>query len=660
MEVVAWRQSLNTWRLLSDVTESIITCNAAGVWTNCLQLLPNLAQHRRPVVVVNGSLHACAKVSAWHHVLEIIQGMEHQALEPSEVSVSSSCRASANSNGWQRAAGALSSGSNVILCNVVTNAFERAHQWMKALDTLTSMLHAEIRADVITFNSCISGLEKTSRWCLALALLGQLQGSSRGRPRASEVTYNASISACGNCSEWQLALKLILEMKFAKIRPGIVSFNAAVSACGKASEWKRALTLLHDLSELQLQATVVTATAAVSACAAAAVWEAALAIVQDLTRSLVRLSMTTYNALLSTFGPQWLRAMDRFCQLRTQAGFKAEIISVNAVTTACGRGDSWQWALQVVQAGRSYGLQRSRVSYNAMGCSQLAWPQTAHILEEMQQTGLRLDHATWGSVGMFLPWSRAVSALGSLAGRHLRPDAEAHVGVASSCGETMQWQKAVEMAQGDVLNIYQQAGRWSDALLVASLTGHQLDAVSMSATASAMEKTWQWERGLQVLADVLIASVRYTWALSAACSACEKCSRWGETMALQILQRRMPNGPMEGDDGDATYSYNAVLSSLEKAHLWSHAIHFLSSADIIGSSAVVSACEKMGRWQRATEILGQLKFHQLLPNVITFNAAISACEKGEMLLAQKILKSFRVDEVFLRAIWQWVERIFGP
>ena len=62
-------------------------------------------------------------------------------------------------------------------------------------------------------------------------------------------------------------------------------------------------------------------------------------------------------------------------------------------------------------------------------------------------------------------------------------------------------------------------------------------------------------RGLQVLADFFMATVAGIWALSAACSACEKCGRWEETMALQ---RQLVRCPMPG--GDATYSCNLACS----------------------------------------------------------------------------------------------------
>eukprot|EP00435_Cladocopium_sp_Y103_P049736 s282_g15.t1 len=621
-----WREALVIWRLASDVTEAVIACNRGGAWLSSLQLLPRklALQHRRPVVVLNGSLNACEKSSAWRNVLEIILEIRYQALEPDEVSLTSCCRAASH---WQRAASALGVVSgNVILCNVVCSALEKQHQWRRALDVLSMMPLAEVRADVISFNSCISALEKTARWSLALILLEQLQGGSR--PRASEVSYNASMSACGSSTQWQFALHLLSEMKAVKIRQGIVSFNAALSACGNASEWSRALLLLRSLSELQLQATVVTATAAVSACAEAAAWQAALAMVQDFSVARVRISMATYNALLSTFGPNWSEALHTFCKLHAETAFKPEIISVNAVVTACARGEVWRWALQTLDGPHGpNGLQLSRVSYNAMGCGQLPWWRAVQVLDEMQRRWLRLDLATWGSLCLAVPWARAAEALARLSG--LRPDAAARQGVAGSCGETLLWQRALELAE-DPVTIFQKAGKWSEALLLAS--GHQLDLVTMSATTSAMERAWQWQRGLQVLADFFMATVAGIWALSAACSACEKCGRWKETMALQ---RQLVRCPMLG--GDATYSCNAVLSSLEKAHLWVSALSLMGTeqpVDVIGASAVVSACEKMGRWRRAKRILWQLKFQKVQPNEITFNAAISACEKGEMLAAE--------------------------
>eukprot|EP00438_Fugacium_kawagutii_P012803 Skav211683 [mRNA] locus=scaffold216:422171:433625:- [translate_table: standard] len=51
---------------------------------------------------------------------------------------------------------------------------------------------------------------------------------------------------------------------------------------------------------------------------------------------------------------------------------------------------------------------------------------------------------------------------------------------------------------------------------------------------------------------------------------------------------------------------------------------------VITCNAVISACEKAGRWQLAWQVLlvGELKRQRLRPSVVTYGAAISACEKG--------------------------------
>lgn len=75
----------------------------------------------------------------------------------------------------------------------------------------------------------------------------------------------------------------------------------------------------------------------------------------------------------------------------------------------------------------------------------------------MQRRWLRLDPATWGSLCLAVPWARAAEALARLPG--LRADIAARQGVAGSCGETLLWQRALELAE-DQVTIFQKAGRW--------------------------------------------------------------------------------------------------------------------------------------------------------------------------------------------------------
>ena len=50
--------------------------------------------------------------------------------------------------------------------------------------------------------------------------------------------------------------------------------------------------------------------------------------------------------------------------------------------------------------------------------------------------------------------------------------------------------------------------------------------------------------------------------------------------------------------------------------------------DVISFSAGISACEKGGEWQMALYLLSQMPAAGVVPNEISFSAGISACEKG--------------------------------
>jgi pentatricopeptide repeat protein len=82
-------------------------------------------------------------------------------------------------------------------------------------------------------------------------------------------------------------------------------------------------------------------------------------------------------------------------------------------------------------------------------------------------------------------------------------------------------------------------------------------------------------------------------------------------------------------------TYSSIISACEKSSQWERALELLSEMrergiepNVITYSAAISACEKGSKWERALELLSEMRQRGLEPNAISFNAAITACEKG--------------------------------
>jgi pentatricopeptide repeat domain-containing protein 1 len=50
--------------------------------------------------------------------------------------------------------------------------------------------------------------------------------------------------------------------------------------------------------------------------------------------------------------------------------------------------------------------------------------------------------------------------------------------------------------------------------------------------------------------------------------------------------------------------------------------------DVITYNASISACEKGGQWEKALQLLEEMRAKGVEPDVILYSASISACEKG--------------------------------
>ncbi|CAK0853897.1 unnamed protein product [Prorocentrum cordatum] len=82
----------------------------------------------------------------------------------------------------------------------------------------------------------------------------------------------------------------------------------------------------------------------------------------------------------------------------------------------------------------------------------------------------------------------------------------------------------------------------------------------------------------------------------------------------------MREAKLEPNKGEQWQRALALLSEMWEAKL---------EPDVISYNAGISACEKGEQWQRALALLSEMWEAKLEPDVISYSAGISACEKGE-------------------------------
>lgn len=170
--------------------------------------------------------------------------------------------------------------------------------------------------------------------------------------------------------------------------------------------------------------------------------------------------------------------------------------------------------------------------------------------------------------------------------------------------------------------------QWQWAVYLLTQLPSDVDVVLCSTCISSCEKASEWQYAL-IFFDLVEGSpdvVLY----NATISALEKCGQW--ILALHFFEK------MEIESLVPDWiTYSAVISACEKGLQWQKALSFLSLArslsnriDAITLNSAISSVEKCGLWQIALILLQEMTLFSLADE-ISFNAAISACEKGQTL-----------------------------
>ncbi|CAE7428869.1 unnamed protein product [Symbiodinium sp. KB8] len=381
---------------------------------------------------------------------------------------------------------------------------------------------------------------RSHQWTSAVYLLQEARARD-WQPNC--FVHGAAISACAHARRWEQAVQLLADMREDRLDSNIILVSAAINACSHAGCWEQAVQLLAGLGEDRLDANIILVSAAVSACEKGGAWQTALQLLGDLTHSRIDSDVIIINAAISACekGEQWTQALSLLAGLHT-AQLEPDVISYNAAISACGRCEKWCLAVGLLCDLRECRLQASTITCNA---------------------------------------------------------------VISACGQSQEWQRAMNFLQ-DV----------EEQRLEAS-------TVTMSAAISACEAGGQWRIALQLLEDMTSSRLEANIvAYNAAVSACGIAGQWEQSLAFLDL---LPQRSLQPD----IYTYSAAISALSDGEQWDP------------------------QWEQALHLFDELSDLKLLPNIVTFGATVTACEKGgQWQAALCLLEDVWVQADIDRKQWQ--------
>ena len=291
--------------------------------------------------------------------------------------------------------------------------------------------------------------------------------------------------------------------------------------------------------------------------------------------------------------------------------------AVSSIAVACrhdlGISEALEMQSQILQRMQHVKVEPDTSMFNTVLSCGFHWENTLNLFDQMRKLHISQSESTYTSTLKACNWQ-----IGLLIWQRLNaptaPTPSIEIFDAKVCSS--------------LISSLDAEWQWAVLLL------HQLPEVDMvlcSACISACEKASEWQ-----VAFVLFESTekRDVVLYNAMISALEKSGQW--IFALHLLDQ-MPLQSLLPDG----ITFSAAISACEKGLQWQKALSLLSLAmfsnhkiDAITLNSAISSVEKCGLWQIALILLHEMTQFSLADEV-SFNAAISACEKGQGLLRKK-------------------------
>ncbi|CAE7946839.1 MRL1, partial [Symbiodinium sp. KB8] len=479
--------------------------------------------------------------------------------------------------------------------------------WPEALGQVSEIQAAKLRVRVINYNSVVKAFASDALWRQALSLAVQLLQKSIGW---SVITCNTAGNSCGRAQQWRFALLALSALVNHSLQQSISSCNTALQVQSLGMKWQQAVSTLEGALQGAMVAEPQTLNTVIRACSTwDDAWEGVLSLLRKRVSPLPEhyADVFTYtNCLACLRGETWVHSTSLLQNMRA-ASVRGNLVCQGAVVTSMERGGQWQRALQLIEKA-------NLIVFNAAisACAKAAeWQRSLDLLVELNARRLQKDVITCNAAVAACvrgrQWQLALRLLQAVWQEGLRANAVSYTLAVGACSGGSHWEQAlVQLAVGQAAAddvVMRMAGidansrgeEWQKAFCLLDTLGASM--LSYGATISSCEGGGRWEPAMDLLTQLRGAAVQLNTVIcNTAISTCEKAQEWQR--AVLLLEHIQCSRRMQPD----LITYNAALAAL----------------------AAVSRKDP-GAAALAAVLLEQIETHGFQCNLITWNAAITAC-----------------------------------
>ncbi|CAM9677245.1 unnamed protein product [Scytosiphon promiscuus] len=293
------------------------------------------------------------------------------------------------------------------------------------------------------------------------------------------------------------------------------------------------------------------------------------------------------------------------------------------------------------------------------------WTEVLDILAYWEENVGRLDAKTYNvalsALGKCGRWKEALATLERMRSRGIPPDVYSYNSAISACGRGAKWQQALALLskmEGDesevapdlfsyngAINAVAKAGRWEQALnLLVGISSRGLspDVVSFSSAMSACDRAGEWQRALEILVLMLQQNVEPSIiTYGTAISACARGGRW--QTALNLLADISSTG-LEPNAHVYGSAIHACVVGGQNARALALLGEMLERRVVPDAAVFTAAMAAVDGWGAALRLLEAMKREGVIPEVKTYNAALSVVARsGREDVALALLKQMQTD-----------------